>query len=381
MKRVVSVLLVITLILINASAVSERPDKISARSYIVMDTQYGRVLAENNADERMLIASTTKIMTAIVVAENCSDSQKVYIKPEYTGIEGSSMYLKAGETLTVRELLYGLLLASGNDAAVALACYVSGNTEAFAELMNEKAKSLGLSNSHFVNPHGLDHEEHYSCARDLAIITAELMKNKLLAEIVGTKTASVAGRNLKNHNKMLWNYQGAIGVKTGYTDHAGRSLVTCAQRDNACFICVTLGDPNDWVDHTALLDWAFENYKSREILNSENSCAEVPVISGIAEYVKVETTDLKTAALSNSDVVSYEMKLPKFVYAPVKKGDVLGSVAVTVNGDELLNVDLVAAETVESDSKIPLNFWERMKRSFGIASKMGYPYFGVYYIS
>ncbi len=188
----------------------------------------------------MLIASTTKIMTALVVLENCSPDDQVKILPEYTSVEGSSMYLKAGESYTVRDLLYGMLLVSGNDAATALAYYCGGSIAGFAEMMNAKAREMGLTNSSCKNPHGLDADGHYSSAEDLAEITREAMKNELFAKIVGTKTYTIGEQTYMNHNKLLWNYDGMLGVKTGYTMAAGRSLVSCAERNGLRLICVTL---------------------------------------------------------------------------------------------------------------------------------------------
>ena len=201
---------------------------ISAQCAIMLDGQTGRVLYEKNADQRSLIASTTKIMTALVVCEQCNVLDRVRIPKEAVGIEGSSMYLKEGEILTVQELLYGMMLHSGNDAATALAIYCGGTMEGFAQLMNDKARALGMGDSHFVNPHGLDSPEHYSTARDLGTLAAYAMNNPIFAKTVSTKTITIGQRFLRNHNKLLWQVDGADGVKTGYTKAAGRILVSSA---------------------------------------------------------------------------------------------------------------------------------------------------------
>jgi D-alanyl-D-alanine carboxypeptidase len=179
------------------------------------------------------------------------------IPKEAVGIEGSSMYLREGEVLTLQELLYGLMLHSGNDAATALAIYCGGTVEGFSQLMNDKAHRLGLTGTHFENPHGLDSPNHYSTARDLAVLAAYAMKNPIFARTVSTKNVRVGERSLQNHNKLLWRVEGADGVKTGYTKAAGRILVSSATRDGRRLICVTINDGNDWADHAVLLEDGF----------------------------------------------------------------------------------------------------------------------------
>ena len=218
---------------------------ISARRAIVTDALSGAALYEKDADAQSRIASTTKILTALVVAERCDPDEIVVIPPAAAGIKGSSMDLRAGERLTVRELLYGLLLVSGNDAAAALAIHCAGSEAAFAALMNEKARELGAADSRFVNPHGLDAEGHFSTARDLTKIAAAAMDNPLLREITSTKRAQIGDRTLVNHNKLLWRGQDVVGVKTGYTRAAGRILVSAAERDGRRLIAVTIDDPDD----------------------------------------------------------------------------------------------------------------------------------------
>lgn len=237
---------------------AEQVPSISARSAIVYDCTGQSVLYERAADTRSLIASTTKIMTALVVAEHCDLSETVQIPTEAVGVEGSSLYLKAGEVLTVQELLYGLMLQSGNDAAVALAIHCSQSVEGFAARMNEKARELKLTGTHFDNPNGLDDENNYSTARDLALLTFHALENPIFSEVVCTKTVTISGgRQLTNHNKLLWRYDGCIGVKTGYTMAAGRILVSAAERGGRRLIVVTIGAPDDWNDHAKLLDYGF----------------------------------------------------------------------------------------------------------------------------
>ena len=228
---------------ISSAAQLAPPPQVSAKSAALLDGTTGECLYVKNGEQRALIASTTKIMTGLLVCE--------------AGELDSSMYLKKDETLTRRDLLYGMMLHSGNDAALTLAISVSGSEGAFVRQMNLRARALGLTQTHFANPHGLDSGENYSTALDLAHLAQAALQNAQLRAVVSTKTAVCAGRTLTNHNKLLWRYDGCIGVKTGYTRHAGRILVSAAERDGRMLIAVTISDPDDWRDHTALLDYGF----------------------------------------------------------------------------------------------------------------------------
>ena len=238
---------------------------LSARSAIVMDALTGRVLFEQNAHERSLIASTTKIMTGLLVCEDMDPELEIVIPPEAVGIEGSSLYLRAGERLKVIDLLYGMMLRSGNDAASALAIAHSGSEAAFVHAMNERAKALGLRETHFANPHGLDDEENYATAGDLALLARSAMENDLFRQVVGAKSHHFGERTVVNHNRLLWRCEGAEGVKTGFTKAAGRILVSSATRQGRRLICVTLRAPDDWNDHCALYDRCFERFQTAEL--------------------------------------------------------------------------------------------------------------------
>ena len=229
----------------------------SASSAILMDVDSGRVLYEQNADAKMLIASTTKILTALVAIREGDLNDVVTVSREAAYTEGSSMYLKEGETLTLETLLYGLLLCSGNDAAVAIAQHVGGTVSGFVKLMNETAAELGMENSSFANPNGLDDEKHYSTARDMARLAACAVKNETLVRLCSTRSVTVGGRTMTNHNRLLRSIDGCIGLKTGYTRAAGRTLVSCVRRNGRTLIAVTLQDGNDWADHTALYEFGF----------------------------------------------------------------------------------------------------------------------------
>ena len=248
----------------NVSAAT--PSYVEAKAECVMEVNSRRILYEARGDLRLPMASTTKVLTAITVLELCQDiSEEVVIPQEAVGIEGSSVYLKSGEELTVRALLYALMLRSANDAAAALAYSISGSIEDFSLLMNKKAEELGLTDTNFENPHGLDSKNHYTTATDLARLTAYALKNPIFKEITSTyKTvidSSLQSRLLINHNKLLSSYQGCIGVKTGYTRKSGRSLVSAAERDGIMLIAVTINAPDDWKDHTRLLDYGFSLYQ------------------------------------------------------------------------------------------------------------------------
>ena len=241
----------------SRAAQLEPPPQVSAKSAALLDGTTGECLCEKNGDKRALIASTTKIMTGLLVCEAGDLDRTVTVPETAAGTEGSSMYLKSGETLTRRELLYGMMLHSGNDAALTLAISVSGSEAAFVRQMNRRACALNLTQTHFANPHGLDSGENYSTALDLVRLAQAALQNEQFRAVVSTKTITCAGRTLTNHNKLLWRYDGCIGVKTGYTRHAGRILVSAAERGGRMLIAVTISDPDDWRDHVSLLDYGF----------------------------------------------------------------------------------------------------------------------------
>lgn len=240
---------------------------ISAASAVLINSQTGNAVYEKNADKKMPMASTTKIMTAICAIENTNTNMPVKIDSRAAGIEGSSIYLSAGEVISIKELLYGMMLNSGNDAATALAIATSGSVEEFSLLMNKTARRIGAVSTHFVNPSGLYDENHYTTARDLARITAYAMKNPLFRHIVSTRELKISSnaeggvRYLKNHNKLLWQYDGCTGVKTGYTKKCGRCLVSSCKKTGTELIAVTLNAPDDWRDHKALFDYGFSSVK------------------------------------------------------------------------------------------------------------------------
>ena len=304
---------------------------ISANSAIVMDGDTQRVLWSHQAGSRSLIASTTKIMTALVVLEECALGAEVKIPLEAVGVEGSSIYLKPGEIMTVEALLYGLMLQSGNDAATALALYCGGSIENFVQKMNDKAVALGLEQTSFANPHGLDSEDNYSTAYDLAKLTSHAMREDTFRTIVSAKTASFGERTFVNHNKLLWRCEGAIGVKTGYTMAAGRILVSCAERNGRRLIVVTISDPNDWRDHCALMDYGFEEYRN-VTLASAGAGSIVHVIGGVEDMCNAVLKEDVVYPVSDDECVEIVYSLPQFVYPPLMAGDKAGELIVYIDG-------------------------------------------------
>ena len=332
----------------------------SAQSAILLDGQTGRVLYEKQADKQSLIASTTKIMTALIICEQTNVLDRVRILPEAVGIEGSSMYLKEGEVLTVQELLYGLMLHSGNDAAVALAIYCGGTVEGFAELMNDKAHRLGMRDTHFVNPNGLDSPGHYSTARDMAVLAAYAMENPIFAKTVSTKTVTAGGRTLRNHNKLLWQLSGADGVKTGFTKKAGRILVSSCTRQGRRLIAVTMNDGNDWQDHRNLMETGFADFSVQQIVHAGACLGKVPVISGEAGYVEVLATTDFFYSLAQNEQVELQLSQPEFVYAPVAQGQSAGFAYVCLNGKAVGKIPLVFGQTVETETVEKPSLWEKL---------------------
>ena len=326
---------------------------VSAKSAVLIEAESGRVLYQNNAFLRLPMASTTKIMTAIVAIESGDTRRTVTVSPDAVGIEGSSVYLYPGEQLTMEELLYALLLESANDAATAIAIAVAGSVEGFSQRMNEKAEALGLTATHFTNPHGLDDEAHYTTAYDLAVLSAYALKNEIFRTICATtrKTIPLKGnegtRVLVNHNKMLTRYEGAIGVKTGFTKRSGRCLVSAAERDELTLIAVTLGAPDDWQDHTAMLDFGFESYQSVLLAEKGGLVLPLSVVGGSTASVLVANTESARAILGRDhDAITYRIEAPQMLYAPVASGATVGRVVWMCDGEEIGTSPLVTINTV-----------------------------------
>lgn len=344
LQRVVSLLVALTLVLLvpcRAEAVST-----SATSAILMDADSGRVLYQQNADRQMLIASTTKILTALVAIRrgNLADTVKVSREAAYT--EGSSMYLKEGESLTLETLLYGLMLCSGNDAAVAIAEHIAGSQEGFARLMNETAKELGMTSSSFANPNGLDHEAHYSTARDMARLACAAMDDAAIVRIVSTRTITIGGRTMTNHNKLLSYMDNCTGLKTGYTKAAGRTLVSCAEQNGQRLVAVTLQDGNDWADHQSLFEYGFAAYPAQQLAVLGQALAEKAIANGARETVSLVASGSFFWPTAEGEEIATEILLDSPLTAPIAAGTKVGQAVFSMNGQEIGRIDLLCGETV-----------------------------------
>ena len=359
-------LLLTALLPVSAYAMAE-----SADCACVMDALTGELIFEKNAYSHHAMASTTKIMTALIALEESEPDEIVTISPNADAQEGSSAYLQAESGVYMKDLLYGLMLNSGNDAAMAIAEHISGGSEQFAYKMTERAAKIGAADTSFKNPSGLDADGHYTTAFDLALITREALRNKDFREITAARTAraeTIDGNVLyfKNHNKLLGSYSGCIGVKPGYTKATGRCLVSAAERDGMAFIAVTLGDPNDWTDHTQMLDYAFSKCKPREII-SKGQC------------VKRVTANGKSYAFIAADSFSVNFRL-KQAYGYTVENHIIGEMPRAINkgekvgccviyyGDKPIGmVDIISEEDIyaSDNMRVGNDFWETLKRIIG----------------
>lgn len=316
---------------------------ISAKSAVIISGDTGEILYSFNSDTRLPMASTTKIMTALLVCENGDLDKQVTVTRDMIMVEGTSMGLSSGVKLTRRDLLYGMMLLSGNDAANALAFSVGGTYDRFVGLMNKKAEDLGLKNTHFATPSGLDGKGHYTSAYDLAMITMKAFEYEDFAKTVSTERIILTygnppcKRQLINHNKMLRMYSDVAGVKTGYTSKSGRCLVTAAKKDGKFVIAVTLNDRNDWDDHRKMLDLGLSVLKTKKVCDYTIS---LPVVD--AEKRITAAAPEKTVSISKGKKISEKILAPKFLYAPVKKGEVIGYSECFVGGKKIFKEKMVS---------------------------------------
>lgn len=317
---------------------------VSAGSAVVM-AEDGSCVFEKSSDERRLTASTGKLMTALVAIEMSGPDDVIEVAPQCCGIEGSSMYLKPGERLSADELLSGLLLSSGNDAAEALAVGLCGSEEAFVDRMNEKAAALGLENTHYVNPHGLDADGQFSTARDLAKLMHVCMRCERFARLCAQRSRTVGDNSYVNHNKLLDRCPGCIGGKTGYTRAAGRCLVSCCEREGTRFVCVTLDDPDDWNDHIRLYDAAFAAWSNRLVVSTEERY-EIPVTGGSKPCASASPERELRLFLPRDEELEYVREMPRFAYAPLRAGQCAGRIVVLRGGESVGEIRLCYTEDV-----------------------------------
>lgn len=351
-KRIIGILLSAAVLLPfapKASAVSLAG--LSAKAAILIDAQTGTVIAEKNEKQRLPMASTTKIMSALLLLESGDLDTQFKVDNNAIMVEGSSMGLCEDDIVTKRALCYGMLLPSGNDAANQTAVMLAGSTEKFAEMMNSRAKEIGLEDTNFVTPSGLHDENHYSTAYDMAMLTREALKNDDFREICGTKRAKLKFGNppyerwLVNTNKLLTMFDGCIGVKTGFTDEAGRCLVSAAEKNGVTLICVTLNASDDWNDHKKMYDYGFSVSESREV-SFDCSSLRVNVAGGTAKELPVGLENVPSYTVVNGiePKITSEIMMTNFVYAPVENGKTVGKVNFYSDGKLMCTVDLVAKD-------------------------------------
>lgn len=337
---------------------------ISAKAAVVINGYTGEILYSQNCDQRLPMASTTKIMTALLLCELGGDlSKKIVTTREMVTVEGSSMGLQVGDTVSYHDLLYGMMLASGNDAANTTAIAIGGSVQKFVDMMNDRAKQMGLKNTHFVTPSGLDEQEHYTTAYELAIIAKEALNNETFALAVSSKSARLCYgnppyyRTLTNHNKLLKTYDDVVGVKTGFTKKSGRCLVSASKKDGKFVIAVTLNDGNDWADHRTLLDLGLSMVESCVISPIEN-CVKIRVSNGEQLELKVPSA---TVTVTENTRINYIIKLPQFVYAPVIKDQNVGSISYYCNDILYCELPITANYDIGVDDNKPTLLFQIFK--------------------
>lgn len=343
----------LTILILLTFGVYANNVSVSAEAAILTEAESGDVIFKKNAHTRLPMASTTKIMTAVVALEYGDLDKTVVIPKEACGIEGSSIYLREGETMTLCDLLYGLMLESANDAATAIAYEISGSVEEFALLMNQKADEIGLCDTHFTNPHGLDNEAHYTTAADLAKLTAYAMKNDTFCKIVASYKHSIPeNRVLLNHNKLLRLSEDSIGVKTGFTKRSGRCLVSAAERDGVRVIAVTLNAPDDWNDHLTLYELGFSSYSCRTVAEKGQFQIELPCVGAENGTITAANTDECKLCIKNGDEVTYTLEADRILFPNVHQGDKVGEIVFRINGATVATLPLVSMQSVtEAEEK------------------------------
>ncbi len=366
MKKLFCLLLSYVILSLSVIPVCAEEVDTSAKAFVLYCADNGKVLLSEDEDTRLPMASTTKIMTTLLTLEAAADENRVVEFTEEMVAEGSSMYLRIGEKVRLYDLAVGMMMQSGNDAANAAAIGIAGSIDAFAALMNEKARQIGMTNSHFVTPSGLDDEEHYSTAHDMALLMAYVLKNDDFAYLTAQTSMEVhfvypADRfvTYTNHNKLLRLYDDCIGGKTGYTDQSGRCLVSAAKREGMTLIAVTLDDPDDWDDHIALYEYGFENYTAVTPTAEDHS---IRVMGGTADDVKLYSDDAQPLVVpkKDGDSIKTQVFLPPFVYAPTEEGTVAGKVVYTLSGSVIGESPLYYSESVAYDDR-KRGFFEWLK--------------------
>jgi D-alanyl-D-alanine carboxypeptidase (penicillin-binding protein 5/6) len=336
----------------------------SAKSMCVMETSTHRVLYSKNENTSLPMASTTKIMTCITAIENCDDLDRVFkISPKAVGVSGTSIYLKNDEQMSMKDLLYGLMLVSGNDASVAIGEQICESKEKFVELMNQTAEKIGAKNTHFDNTHGLDSKTHYTTSYDLALITSYALENPIFREIVSTKSAKITNtdgktRYLRNKNKLLFTLEGCIGVKTGFTDDAGRCLVSACEKDGMRVVCVVLNCGPMFEESKELLCKAFNQYKMYDLTKGYSYNNEIKVEGGQKDSIKIGTKESFFYPLREDELkkVSYAYEIQPYVEAPVDKDYEVGKIDIFIDKNLHFSEKIYTMENVRRNS-----IWVKLK--------------------
>lgn len=357
-KKVISVILLFIMIFsFCLCANAQEAVAVSAKSAVLIEAETGKIIFSKNETEQCSMASTTKIMTALLALESGLINKEIKVTAEMLrGVEGTSIGLKVGDTVDVKTLIYGMLLDSGNDAANVTAFAVSGSIDKFVRLMNERALQIGMKNTCFVTPSGLDAETHFSTAYDMALLGAAAIKNPQFAEMCSTKTYKaeygnpVCVHTFSNHNRLLTSYDGAFGIKTGFTKKSGRCLVSAAQKDGVTLVAVTLNAPNDWSDHKKMLDYGFSVVSRVNI--EDDLCYNVDIVGGNEKQVKASMTEMPSV-ISGYDLINVkkEVYLKSFEYAPIEKGDILGCVRYLYDDTVLCEIPLTADDNIRCITK------------------------------
>lgn len=337
----------------NTLTLSQDVPEITASECMILDMTTDRIIYNKNAYTKVPMASTTKIMTFIVAIENCEDiNETVTVSANAAATPGSTMHLAEGETISLHDLLYGLLLNSGNDAAVAISEHIGGSIEAFADMMNEKALKLGALNTKFKTPHGLDEEGHYTTAYDLSIISKNAYTNSLFRKIIGTKSITLNGHFLKNTNPFLGSYENVTGGKTGFTSEAGKCIVFFVEKDSFCAVCVILGCPTSESrvsDGAKMIDYLVDNFNTYKIFNRGLTIDTFPVTKGLSKTVKgiIDDNVYITLAKWEEPVIdiTYE-RSSKSLSAPISKSSPLGNIEIYCCEDYILNIDVISENRI-----------------------------------
>lgn len=363
--------LILAIFVFSSSVSVQAEFSVSAQSCILMEGLTGHVLYEKDADAVLPMASTTKLFTALMVRECCELDEVVTVSQKASQTEGSSAYLAAGERLTVEQLLYALLLSSGNDAAEVLAEHAfDGDRNAFVDYMNRRAQELGFMYTHFTNPSGLPDDGHYTTARELALIGRMAQQDPIISRIAASKTISFTTVNdithsYTNHNSLLRMYSYATGLKTGYTKAAGRCLVSSAEKDGVTLICVTLNAPDDWDDHMALYDYGFSRVSLFCRLSANESEISVPVVGGMeSEVMASSVTDIDLPLVDDEFDYQLQYTAEPILFAPITKGQAVGKIYVKLDNQILSEYELVAQSNIDAVTVENNFFWNEIKRIF-----------------